>query len=81
MTKGTIEDSRGANYTQYKDVYNLTLYSKTKGLDEIMEWSSEIIVKQYSKYVKLKTIENRNCLLSVSYQDKLIVESSNLILL
>ena len=32
MTKETIEDSRGAAYTQYKDVYNLTLYSKTKGL-------------------------------------------------
>ena len=66
------EHMRGANGVEYRNIYNLVLYSKTKRLDEIIEWL-DIITKDFRKYMKLKTVENQ-LLLSVSYQDELMVE-------
>lgn len=74
MNKESIEDSRNAHGVHYEDFYYLTLYSKTKRLDEIIEWSDNI-VKEYKKHMKLKSIQSQ-LLLSVSYQKELVVESS-----
>jgi len=73
MNKENVEKSRRSDFVEYNDHYNLVLYSKTKTLNEIIEWV-DYIIKDYKKYMKLKTLETQQ-LLSISYQDNLNIEA------
>tara|TARA_B100001121_G_C18688109_1_gene621690 strand:+ start:766 stop:2205 length:1440 start_codon:yes stop_codon:yes gene_type:complete len=75
MIKENVEKSRRNEYVEYNDHYHLTLYSKNKSVNEIIEWVDEMI-KDYKKYMKLKTLESQQ-LLSISYQDEINVEPSD----
>lgn len=74
MSKENVETGRRNEYVEYNDHYNLVLYSKEKTLNEIIDWVGQTI-KDYKRYMKLKTIDSQ-LLLSISYQDKLNVEST-----
>lgn len=76
MEKENIEKCRsGRDIVEYHDHYILVLYSKTKTLNDIINWIDDI-VKQYKKHMKLKSLESQQ-LLSISYNDKLNIEPVN----
>lgn len=76
MEKENIEKCRsGRDIVEYHDHYILVLYSKTKTLNDIINWIDDII-KQYKKHMKLKSLESQQ-LLSISYNDKLNIEPVN----
>ena len=75
MVKENKEKSRRNEYVEYNDHYNLILYSKVKSVNEIINWVDGLI-KDYKKYMKLKTLETQQ-LLSISYQDEIEVEPSD----
>jgi hypothetical protein len=74
MTRDHVEKFRG-NATEYVEYYSLYLYSKSMDIDDIVNWVEDI-VKEYKRYMKLKTIENQQ-LLSISYQNEIEVENSD----
>ena len=75
MNKENVETGKRSDYIEYNDHYNMVLYSKSISVDKIIQWINKI-VKDYKRYMKIKTIESQ-LLLSISYQNELIVESSN----
>ena len=74
MVKENVETSRRSDFVEYNDHYNLILYSNNKSVNELIQWVDEMI-KDYKKYMKLKTLETQQ-LLSISYQDEINVEPS-----
>ena len=75
MVKENKEKTRRNEIVEYNDHYNLILYSKIKSVNQILEWVDDLI-KDYKKYMKLKTLETQQ-LLSISYQDEIEVEPSD----
>ena len=76
MSKETIEDSRNANHTNYKDLYILKIFSEEKTINEIQEFVDQMI-KDYKVYTKEKTLENQTLLsISCDKDGHLIIEKS-----
>jgi SpoVK/Ycf46/Vps4 family AAA+-type ATPase len=65
VTQETKEKVKFQERTEYKDVYTLKIFSKTKSLTEIQDWIAEQ-VKVYKKYIRSKTCNNQ-LLVSVAY--------------
>lgn len=76
MSKETVEDSRNANYTNYKDLYILKIFSEEKTINEIQDFVDKMI-KEYKIYTKEKTLENQTLLsISCDKDGQLIIEKS-----
>lgn len=76
MSKETVEDSRNANHTNYKDLYILKIFSEEKTINEIQEFVDQMI-KDYKVYTKEKTLENQTLLsISCDKDGHLIIEKS-----